>query len=234
MVGEIISGVTGVVGGITNIIAAQQQKEQAEAEAKKKIAKRAIDPAFYQKKNMDLMASLSGLPAYGQAQNALDAQTANQMRTIEEYSPNGAATVAAISAALGQQDKATNDLSMKNAEYKAGKMNDVGNDLLTIGEQNNRAYDQQQAKILQQATNVSAMRNAAMANQQTGINSILGSVGSTASSLQAGADKKEAIANGTYNPSAVNTTPRFAELKGKLSAGTATQQEIAEFLALVK
>lgn len=183
--GQVASMATGLIGGALEANAAQRQAQQAERARKDALAtqKQAIRPEFLQKYRADQMAALNGLPNYEQALGNIQANTANQVRTIRESSPTGEATLAAISAALGQENAATRDLSGADAQYRAGLEKDARGTLWNLGEQERYLENIRDSQKREGLAAAGALENAATYNKQNAANKILGSIGSTAAGL---------------------------------------------------
>jgi len=185
VVGSVLSMAASMGGGLMQSAAAKKQAEQA-ANARKQAAglqPRNIQSEYYKKLRADQMAALSGMAGLELGQQKLDAATAANLRAIKESSASGAQTVAALSAAIGQQNAAQNDLTATDLRYKADMRSQVGKDLEMIGSKKDVQQgitDQKQRDILQQAA---ALENAATFNKQQGLNTVLGSISSTATSL---------------------------------------------------
>jgi hypothetical protein len=189
MVGPVISMAGGIAGGILEKNEAEDQAAQAEKVRKEALGLKPdkLNKEFYQKLRKDQMSELAGLPGKQLWQQMLEQKTANDMRSIRESSPNGAAALASASAALGQENQALNTLAIKDSEFRQDAANTVGNDLWNLGLQkrgNEDRRDQWKREGLQAA---SALENAATANRMGGANKIIGSIGSTATALSSNA-----------------------------------------------
>ena len=142
-VGTILSAAGGIASGLLKQSAAKKQAEQAERMRKEALAtqKQKIRPEFAEKQRLEKMSYLAGLPALEQSKKTLEENTASNLRAIREYSPNGAATLAAISAGLSAQGAASNKLSIENAQYKAGQLDKIGSTSWAIGEKQRQLED---------------------------------------------------------------------------------------------
>lgn len=190
--GPIISAGAGIASGIMKGIAAKKQAAQAALVRQQALdaQKQTLRPEFLQAQRMRQMSVLAGLPGYDLASNALDANTAAAVRSIRESSPDGGSTLAAISAAIGQQNAAQNQLSIKNSEYKAGQFDKLTGDTWNIGEQQRGLEDRRDLIQKQGLQAASALENASTYNKQNGFDTITGAIGSTASALSSYAGKQ--------------------------------------------
>lgn len=192
-VGAGISGITSLIGGIMETQEAKKQREQAanERDQANKLKANPLQKEFWAKLRADQMASLSHMPGYNEYIDQLAENSANQARAILESSPNGAATLAAISATLGQQNKATNTLNIQDSAFKVGMEKQVRDDLWSLGEKKDVQRELMEGRrktMLQQA---GALENAATYNKMQGWNQILGGISSTAVSLTKNLGEKE-------------------------------------------
>jgi len=183
--GQVASMATGLIGGALEAGAAQRQAAQAEKARKEALQTQtqALRPEFTQKLRADQMAALSGLPNYDQALANIQANTANQVRTIRESSPTGESTLAAISAALGKENEATRATDALDAQYRADLNKDVRNTMWSIGKEGRYLEDIRDQQKREGLSAAAALENAATYNKQNAANKILGSIGSTAAGL---------------------------------------------------
>lgn len=184
-IGAGINTLASIGSGISDLIAAGKQRREA-AQLRtdaKNLQVQPIRQEFKDKLRQDQMLGLSGLPGYELANQAIGSNTANAVRSIRESSQSGAQALAGVGAAVTKQNEATNQLSLDNMKYKAGEEQQVGADLLTIGNEEQSLIDKRDAKrdkILDAAT---AQENAATYNKSAGIKTILGGVSQGASSI---------------------------------------------------
>jgi hypothetical protein len=184
-VGPLLSAVGSLAGGLMQSAAAKKQAAQA-AKIRKDALGTQTEPLrseFLKKKRIDEMGYLSGLPAYELAKSDIKDTAASNLRAIRESSASGSSTVNAISAALAMGDKAQMGLDIKNAEYKAGKLGDVGNTEWAIGEKQRQLEDLRDQQKKEGLTAASAFENAATANKMNAVNTITGALGATAASI---------------------------------------------------
>lgn len=192
-VGPLLSMAASIGGGALEASAAKKQAEQAAKLRKQTDAMQPgqLQPEYYKKFVGDQALALGGLPGIDLYKDWLAGNMATNMRSIKENSPNGASAVNAISLALGGQNAAINKLGMADAEYRA-KYNDAAlSDLWNIGDKKQGLVDaNNQRKQLgySQANNLEA---AATGNKQTAWNTILGSIGSTATELTKNFEKDQ-------------------------------------------
>lgn len=184
-VGPLLSMAASIGGGALEASAAKKQAEQAAKLRKQTDAMQPgqLQPEYYKKFQGDQALALGGLPGIDLYKDWLAQNMATNMRGIKENSANGASAVNAISLALGGQNAAINKLGMSDAEYRA-KYNDAAlSDLWNLGDKKQALVDanNERKKLgYAQANNLEA---AATGNKQTAWNTILGSIGSTATEL---------------------------------------------------
>lgn len=184
-VGPLLSMAASIGGGALEASAAKKQAEQAAKLRKQTDAMQPgqLQPEYYKKFQGDQALALAGLPGIDLYKDWLAGNMATNLRSIKENSPNGAASVNAISLALGGENAAINKLGMADAEYRA-KYNDAAlSDLWNLGDKKQGLVDanNERKKLgYAQANNLEA---AATGNKQTAWNTILGSIGSTATEL---------------------------------------------------
>lgn len=184
-VGPIISAVGGIVGGVLEQEEAKKQAEQA-ARARKEamnLKPDALNPEFKQALQSAKMAELGGLPGLELWKQQLGAKSANNLRSILESSPSGAATLAAMSAAIGSENNALNELAIQDMAYKQEQNKEVRDLLWQTGLQKRGLEDRRDVWKREGLQSASALENAATYNKVNSINKILGSITSTASSL---------------------------------------------------
>lgn len=184
-VGGILSAAGTVAGGLMQQAAAKKQAAQAAKIRQDALntQKQGLRPEFLAKKRMDEMGYLSGLPGYNLAKENIDEDAASNLRAIRDGSPNGTATAAAVAAGLELGNKANRELDIKNAEYKAGKLNDVGTTEWAIGEKQRDLENIRDMQRKEGLTAASAMENASTANKMNAANTITGALTSTVASL---------------------------------------------------
>lgn len=202
-IGAGISGITSLVGGLLEQGEANKQKEQAANERRQanQLKPNLLQPEYWQKIHSTKMASLSHMPGYNQYIDQLAKNSANQMRSIRESSPNGAATLAAISATHGLENEATNNLSIADSTYKAGVEKELRGDLWNLGGEKDKQQaiaDQKKGLMYQQAN---SLETAATANKNSGWNQILGGISSSATALtkNLGDQQNNTAFNNWYN-----------------------------------
>lgn len=225
---------TGISAGL-KASEASKQKEQAEKMRREALntQKQALRPEFKEKQRIEKMQYLAGLPALGQAQKTLDENTASNLRAIREQSPNGAATLAAISAGLSAQGRATNDLSIKNAEYKDRMLTNIGGTSWSIGEKQRALEDIRDKQMATGLSSAAAMESAATYNKQNAADTLLGGISSTATSLAGnsigggGKTTNEGnIASLLSSAQAARTDPNSAQQTSSLLSPQAQVQDI--------
>ena len=191
--GPIISAIGGLVGAGLQMGGAAQQKKQAEKIRQDALNAKVqgIRPEYLAKLRMDQAAALGDAPGLNLAENGIDAMTANHMRTIKDASPNGAASVAAISAALGQANANKQGLLTANMDYKAKKREDVGNTLWNIGGIR-RGLEDRRDEVKKEGLAAAGYGEAvAEKNRMNAINQITGTIGSTATAIGANYTAKD-------------------------------------------
>lgn len=197
-IGAIVGGVLGLAGGITAGV-----EDAKAAKLQKKAAKEAqdaangmtynINPAFRQKAAADQQAANSPTPGLSQYHDILANNFANHLRAIHNNSVNGAQAVNAIATSLGFDNESYAKLFADNAQYQAGAAKTARQDLWDIGLQSEQAkenlFNNYQKPLFQQAT---ALTNAATANKNTAIKTIVGSIGTAAVGIGSSIDKNNA------------------------------------------
>jgi len=184
-VGSILSAAGTVAGGLLQKSEAEKQKAQAEKIRKDSlnIKTGAMRPEYLKKLNLDKGLALGKVAGYETSKNLLEEQTANSLRSIQDSSPNGAATVAAISAALQQKNANENQLSIRNEEFKNAANQTVSQDLQMLGDKGVDLEDKRDQWKREGLQARSAYYNAATANKMNAINTLTGAIGSTATSI---------------------------------------------------
>lgn len=212
-VGTILSAAGTIAGGLMQKSAAEKQAKQAEQVRKQALAtqKQALRPEFANKKRLEEMAYLSGLPALSTAQQNIDEDIASNIRAIRDSSPSGGTAVQAISAALQMGNKAKRNLDIQNAEFKANKLSDVGRTEWAIGEKQRQLEDIRDAQKREGLIAASAFENAATANKMNAANMITGALTSTGAALGKTAQNQQymKMLENTYGAGggATTTTP---------------------------
>lgn len=181
-IGAGVSLLGDVASGITDIVNANKQKQQAASERAQAnaLTKAPIRPEFLQKLNADQLAALSNMPGFESVKDMLAQNTSNAVQNARTVAPDAASASAMTSAAVGQQNKSTLQLGVQNADFRTKANETVSNDFWNIGLQQHgleRERDAKQQLMLQQAAN---LENASMANQAAGINTIGGGAGAVA------------------------------------------------------
>lgn len=196
-IGPAVSAIGGIVGGVLEGEEAKKQAEQAARARKEAMGLKpdALNPEFRQSLQSAKMAELSGLPGLGLWKEQLGQKSANNLRAILESSPSGAATLAAMSAAVGQENQALNQLGLSDMAYKAERNKEVRDALWQTGLQKRGLEDRRDVWKREGLNAAAALENAATYNKVNSIDKIIGSVTSTASSLTANAqqEKKDAM-----------------------------------------
>jgi len=193
IVGPILSAVGGIAGGVMQGVAANKQRQQAEQIRKAALMaqKAGLRPEYAAKLRLDQMLASSDQPGLDQYKKSQEQMLATHLRTIREASPNGAATVAAISAALANENQDMNRILAGNEAYKAGKMADVGNTLWNVGDKQRYLEDLRDQEKARGLTAASAFENAATANKMNAANTIIGSLTSAGSNMMSNMQQQE-------------------------------------------
>lgn len=183
--GPIISGALGLVGGILQKTAAEKQADQAAQIRKDALAteKQALRPEFLRSMRIRKMQALQGMPGKDLAELGLDEDIAANIRGIKESSPQGATATAAISALLNRANAQKRNIQQQDAQFRYDATGKVADTEWELGNQQRGLEIAQINQRNQGLTAAAGMENAAMANDMTGNNTILGSISSTASSL---------------------------------------------------
>jgi len=185
IVGSALSGIGTIVGGILQQKGAEEQARQAAKVRKDALATKtgAMRPEYLAKLKMDKGLALGKVAGYETSKNLLEEQTANSLRSIQDSSPNGAATVAAISAALQQKNANENQLSIRNEEFKNAANQTVSQDLQMLGDKGVALEDKRDQWKREGLTAASAFDNAATANKMNAANTIISGLSSTAAGI---------------------------------------------------
>lgn len=184
-VGPILSMAATIGGGALEASEAEKQKEQAEKirNDAKNMKPQAIQDEYLKSLRMDKMAAISGMPALEYDKSQIENNTARTLRSIQESSPSGAATLAAMGAAKALESNSLSDILAKNEAYKANANVTLSNALKGIGGEKQSLQDKMNEMKKDQLRAASGLEAAGTYNKMQGINKILGAAGSTASSL---------------------------------------------------
>jgi hypothetical protein len=186
---------TGIGAGIslaTTLASGLIQKKEAEKQAKQAANVRGaamstktgpMRPEYLAKLRMDQMSALSDAPGIAAAKTMQQEQLANSLRSIKESSPNGASTVAAISAALHQGNAEAGKIAIRNEEYRAGARNQVSQDLQMLGDKGVALEDKRDQWKREGLQGAAALENAATGNKMNAINTITGAIGATGATI---------------------------------------------------
>jgi hypothetical protein len=182
-------------GGLLEQKAAKEQAAQADKMRRDalNLKPEKISKYYTDKLRADKMAAISGLPGYGLAKNAIDANIATGLRAGAESSESGAQRLALASALIGTGNKSLNELSMSDADFRMGMQKEARGTMQTLGD---KEYQQQIIRDRWKEmglTGAAAMENAATANSIGAMNKIMGGIASTATTLGAAADSGSAI-----------------------------------------
>lgn len=184
-IGPLLSMGASIGGGLLEQKAAKEQAAQADKMRRDalNLKPEKISKYYTDKLRADKMAALSGLPGYELGKKAIDANIATGLRAGAESSESGAQRLALASALIGIGNKSLNDLSMSDAEFKAGMQKDARATMQTLGD---KEYQQQLIRDKWKEMGLkgaAAMENAATANSIGAMNKIMGSIASTATAL---------------------------------------------------
>lgn len=174
-----ISALTGAAQGISQIVTSAQQRKRAEelrAQADKVIAPD-IPRQYLEADKIKQWQATHGMPGYGEYKQDLASNTSDSIQAAEGASGSGSNTLAAISALYGNQNRATNDLNARDAEYRDRAVSGVAQSREMLGNvatQNQAIKRAEQDKI---RTAASQLENAGEANRQAGVSGITGSIG---------------------------------------------------------
>lgn len=211
-VGPIIGAAGSIVSGILKNNEAKDQAARA-AELRKKSAslqKGLLRPEYAGALNADKMAALYGLPEYSKYIDDIDEGVAKNARAILESSPNGAASLAAISATLSKANAAKESIYLKDAMMREQKERKVADRLWDTGDKQMDLVNMQRADKRDLNQGAMNLENAATANRVGSIDQILASVAAGAQGLgKLAMGAKGAPATGntniTINPTADNS-----------------------------
>lgn len=175
----------GLIKGITESAAAAAQAARADKlrEQAKQVQTQTIRPEFLTAEHNAQMASMYGLPGLQAYRDQIGSNIANSIRAIKESSPNGEATLAAISSTLANGNKSTNDLSAQDAQSQERKGQYANDTIWNVGLQQRGLEDRRDKEKQQILAQAGALENASTANKQTGINDAVGGVEQGASQI---------------------------------------------------
>lgn len=176
VVGGIVGGVMSGVGGILDMVDAQQQEKEYDKLRKKaeQLKKGALEPQYLQALRGLKMQSLSGMPGYEQSQQAIDINSANALKSIKESSPYGGTVVDAINATLNKGSQQKTDLAGQQSRFRYDSKNKMLDYLSGVGDKSRELTIEQrkrQEALYSQAQDLLA---ASTANKQIGREKALG------------------------------------------------------------
>jgi hypothetical protein len=185
-----VSGALTIAGGAMQANTAQKQKEQAEALRKqtRDMQVEQMVPQYMQVFRGRKALALAGLPGMDQYEAMLEQNLAANLKAIRENSPRGGSTVNAISQIFEQQNAANTELAARNDAYKAGLNKEALADLWNMGDKQRELELNLQGRQAEGYRQANALEAAGTANTQTGINTITGAIGSTATALTKNAE----------------------------------------------
>lgn len=174
--GTIIGGALSGIGGILDMVDAGKQKSEAEALQKKaeQVKKGALEPQYLQALRGYMMQAQSGMPSFEASKSALDASSANALKSIKESSPYGGTVVDAINATLNKQSEQQQVLEGQQGQFKFNAKSKALDYLSGVGDKNRELTMEQrkrQEALYSQAQDLLA---ASTANKQIGREKALG------------------------------------------------------------
>lgn len=240
-VGPVLSMAANFAGGALEAKAAQDQKAQAEKARKEALGLKPekISKYYTDKLKADKAAALAGLPGYELAKSAIDTNIATGIRGAMEGGASGAQRLALISALSTKGNQALNDLSIKDATFKAGLQKDVRDTMADLGDEE---YKQQLIRDKWKEMGLegaSALENASTYNKVNALNKILGSAATTISALGSQIPYNAGVGAATDATgaglveedadmsAALGSKPDMMALAAKAANGTATAEELA-------
>jgi hypothetical protein len=178
-VGPLISLGTSLASGFMKKGEAEDQAKRAEELRKKSanLQKGMLRPEYTKALRADQMAALYGLPGYNTYLENIDEGVANNARSIAESSPNGAATLAALSATLNNANAAKESLFLKDSLAQEQKMAKANQTLWNTGDKQMDLVGMQRADKRDLNQGAMNLENAATANKIGSIDQILASIG---------------------------------------------------------
>ena len=171
-----IGGVMAGIGGILDMVDAKKQKKDAEEIQKKaeQVKKGALEPQYLQALRGYMMQAQSGMPSFEASKSALDASSANALKSIKESSPYGGTVVDAINATLNKQSEQQQVLEGQQGQFKFNAKSKALDYLSGVGDKNRELTIEQrkrQEALYSQAQDLLA---ASTANKQIGREKALG------------------------------------------------------------
>ena len=238
-IGAVIGLGTSIASGVMKNNEAKKQAERAEELRRKSDAlqKGALRPEYQKALRADQMAALYGLPEYNKYLENIDEGVANNARSIRESSPNGAATLAAISSVLGNANQNKESLFMKDALLQEQKREKANQTLWNTGDKQMDLVAMQRADKATLNQGAMNLENSATANKVGSIDQILASVG-TGANMLGKIDYSGTGKNSTVSSPATNTftgTSTTAPNTITMQDGTTlSSEQIAAILAASK
>lgn len=162
-----IPAITSITSGIS------QQKEGGKLRQDAKLVKKEkIRPEFLQRKTMEEMAALQGLPSTQTYREQLGQQSSNALSNIQKASTNPAATIAAMGAALAEENQRYAQQIAREGEAKMKAQERVGQQVQRIGEEERRLELEQTRKKENIFAAADQLEKAGTANIQRGVSGI--------------------------------------------------------------
>ena len=192
-----IGGVMAGIGGILDMVDAGKQKKDAEALQKKaeQVKKAPLEPQYLQALRGYMMQAQSGMPSFEASKSALDASSANALKSIKESSPYGGTVVDAINATLNKQSEQQQVLEGQQGQFKFNAKSKGLEYLSGVGDKNRELTIEQRKRQEALYSQSQDLRAAGFANTQIGREKALGG-----GIVAAGGLGK--LAAGGFNPSA--------------------------------
>lgn len=174
--GTAIGAGLSAVGGILDMVDADQQKSEAAklAEEAKRVQKKPLEKEYLQALRGLKMQSLAGMPGYEQAQEGIDIGAANALKSIKEASPYGGTVVDAINATLNKGSQEKTQLAGKQAEFKYDAKNKLLSYLSGVGDKQRDLTKEKQDMQAALYSEAGDLRAAGTANKAIGRDKILG------------------------------------------------------------
>jgi hypothetical protein len=174
--GTIIGGALSGIGGILDMVDAGKQKKDAEALQKKaeQVKKGALEPQYLQALRGYMMQAQSGMPSFEASKSALDASSANALKSIIQASPHGQGVADSINAILNSQSQQQQVLEGQQGQFKFNAKSKALDYLSGVGDKNRELTIEQrkrQEALYSQAQDLLA---ASTANKQIGREKALG------------------------------------------------------------
>jgi hypothetical protein len=174
--GTVAGGALNAIGGFLDMgDAAKQEKDSAAIQKKAEQVKKAPpEPQYLQALRGYMMQAQSGMPSFEASKSALDASSANALKSIIQASPHGQGVADSINAILNSQSQQQQVLEGQQGQFKFNAKSKALDYLSGVGDKNRELTMEQrkrQEALYSQAQDLLA---ASTANKQIGREKALG------------------------------------------------------------